>query len=153
MLYEIEYYYQKSRESGIESMSCPINTYLRNPISGKVQHWPDVHNYYEYINKCYSIAQEFNVDELCHEYWKARQLCKKDLEKVHYKVVDSLNLLNEKDLNHCMGYTPISHVREQLLFLYEKIDASIRNCNPTSTVSSVRVLPVVRKSFFARIFG
>lgn len=153
MLHDIEYYYQKSRDSGIASMACPINTYLRNPVSGKVQHWPDVHNYYEYINKCYSIAKEFPVDELCREYQKARHQSKKDLERVLYKVIDALNLLNEKDLNHCMGYTPISHVREQLIFLYDRIENSIRTYKPIAQASSSRVVPVARKSIFARIFG
>ena len=153
MLREIEYYYQKSRDSGIASMSCSINTYLRNPISGKVQHWPDVQNYYEYINKCYSIAKEFPVDELYQEYQNARHLGKKELEKVLYRVISVLNLLNEKDLNHCMGYTPISHVREQLLSLYDRIDNSLRTYKPIAHVSSSRVEPIPRKSFFARIFG
>lgn len=153
MLHEIEYYYQKSRESGIASMACPINTYLRNPISGKVQHWPDVHNYYEYINKCYSIAQEFPVEELWKEYHEARTQSKSALEKVHIKVIDALNELNEKDLNHLMGYTPISHVREQLIYLYNRIDASIRTYKPIAQASSSRVVPVTRKSIFARIFG
>ena len=153
MLHKIEYYYQKSLDSGIVSMNCQINTYLRNPISGEVKHWPDVHNYQEYINKCYFIAQQFPVDELDQEYRKAKTQNKRELENVLYKVVDALNLLNEKDLNHCMGYTPISHVREQLIALYSKIDSSIQNCRSVSTVSSLRIVPAPRKSILEKIFG
>ena len=153
MLHEIGYYYQKSLDSGVVSMSCSINTCLYDRISMKNKHWPDVHNYYEYINKCYSIAQKYPVQELWNEYSQAKSQGKSALEKVQIKVIDTLTDLDDKDLNHCMGYTPISHVREQLIYLYYEIDASVRLYKTAYTVSAVRVLPVTRKSIFARIFG
>jgi len=152
MLHDVNYYYQKARESGIADLNCRVNACLRNPFTKEIKSWPEVANYYQYIDKCYQIASEVPVEELRKEFYAAKHHSKKALEKIHLKVIDSLNDLNDRDVNHMMGYTPISHVREQLLELYSIIDVAIRNFKAVPAFTVSQKAPV-RKGFFAKLFG
>lgn len=153
MLHEINYYYQKSRESGISDLNCRIYACISNPITGKTKYWPEVKNYYDYIRKCYTIAQEVPVEDLRRKYMMVRFSGKESLSEVLQEVRTALDILNEKDLNYMMGYTPISHVREQLNELESEIFTAIKNYHPIPQVITLPKAPPAKKSFWSKLFG
>lgn len=153
MLHEINYYYQKSRESGISDLNCRIYACISNPITGKTKYWPEVKNYYDYIRKCYTIAQEVPVEDLRRKYLMVRFSGKESLSEVLQEVITALDILNEKDLNYMMGYTPICHVREQLNELADEISTAIKNCQSIPQVINLPKAPHAKKSFWSKLFG
>lgn len=124
MLYSIEHYYQKSIESGIESMECRLQACVFFPLHCQVKYWPEVTNYGEYIRKCYAIAKEAPIDELRDEYVSLKFRNKFTLNKLLEKVETAHMVINSKNLNNGkMGYTPITHVQEQFIQLENEIRA------------------------------
>lgn len=129
----LEYYYQKSKESGIASMSCAINACIHNPRTGEHKCWPEVKNYYQYIAKCYEIAGQIPIDELKKKFYEARGKSKNAMKEVYDQVTEARKTLDRKDLNHGMGYTPISHMREQLRELQNQIFEAMENYIPVAS--------------------
>lgn len=127
MLYSIEYYYQKSLATAqVESMDCRMRACIFYPLLCQVKYWPEVTNYGDYIRKCYSIAQAAPVDDLRHQYISLKFRNKFALKKL-LKQVDAIRYeLKVKNLNDGrMGYTPITHIQEQLSQLEEEIRTEI----------------------------
>lgn len=151
MLYSLSYYYQKAKESGIRDLNCKVNVSHRNWVTNEVQSWPEVKTYFEFIDKCYSIASEVPFEQILGEFYIAKFCGKTALEKVHLKVVYWMNTLNTKEIEHKMGYTPVSHIREQLIQLWNEIDKEIRS---SSRVTATPYTPAHESQFqFASLFG
>ena len=129
MLYDIEYYYQKSLETtGVESMDCKMQACIVYYIITCVRYWPEVKTYGDYIRKCYSIAKEVPVDELRNEYIRIKFRNKITLNMFLHKVENVLHELNIKNLNDgSFGYTPITHIQEQLIHLENEVRAEIKS--------------------------
>lgn len=125
MLYELSYYYQKARESGITNMNAKNCYATYDQITGERKSWPEVRNYYEYIDKCYAIASEVPIEKLKEKFFSSR-FNEEALNKLRLEVLDERHALTEKDLNCAMGYTPISHMQEQLHDLLNDILRAIK---------------------------
>lgn len=125
MLYELSYYYQKSRESGISDLNAKGCFAIYNLITGERKCWPEVRNHYEYIDKCYAIASEVPIEKLKEKFFSSR-FNEEALNKLWLEVLDERHALTEKDLNCAMGYTPISHMQEQLHDLLNDILRAIK---------------------------
>lgn len=152
MLHPIITYYELSRKSGIRSMNCAINCCIAIP-GEKCKRWPEVKNYYDYINKCYELASKVPFEEL--QMRSENAISKEELVKVKEDVRREIEDLGEKNLNHMMGYTPITHMQEQLFELYEKIQR--REASPFVSMvlipTTSKNMPTIKKGFLARLFG
>lgn len=125
MLYELSYYYQKARESRITNLNAKKCYATYDRITGEHKCWPEVRNHYEYIDKCYAIASEVLIENLKEKFFSS-SFNEEALNKLRLEVLDERHALTEKDLNCAMGYTPISHMQEQLHDLLNDILRAIK---------------------------
>lgn len=125
MLYELSYYYQKARESGITNMNAKNCYATYDQITGEHKCWPEVRTHYDYIKKSYAIASEVPIEKLKEKFFSSR-FNEEALNKLRLEVLDERHALTEKDLNCAMGYTPISHMQEQLHDLLNDILRAIK---------------------------
>ena len=127
MLHDLSYYYQKVQDSGVRDLNYKVTISHTNWVTNEVRSWPEVKTYFDFIDKCYSIASVVPLYEILGEFYIAKFSSKKALVEVQLKVVYWMNYLNDKDIEHKMGFTPIFHMREQLVSLWESIEKEISN--------------------------
>lgn len=152
MLYDLSYYYQKARESGISDLNAKCCYSIYNPVTKERKSWPDVRNHYEYIDKCYTIAKAIPIEELKEKFHSSR-FDKEALRELSDKVIIEKITLAKKDLNNMMGYTPITHMSQQLDELLNNIYRALESLDLVAQTScKIPTYPNKRKSFIAKLF-
>lgn len=154
MLYELSYYYQKARESGITNLNAKNCYATYDRITGEHKCWPEVRNHYEYIDKCYAIASEVLIENLKEKFFSS-SFNEEALNKLRLEVLDEQHALTKKYLiyNGC-GYTPIYHMQEQLDDLLNDIFRARDICRILNQKILITPNPVTpqKKSFLSKLF-
>lgn len=154
MLYELSYYYQKSRESGISDLNAKGCFAIYNLITGERKCWPEVRNHYEYIDKCYAIASEVPIEKLKEKFFSSR-FNEEALNKLQLEVMEERDALVKKDLFYYgCGYTPICHMLVQLNDLQKDIFRAKETCRILKQKTLTTPTPVTpqKKSFLSKLF-
>ena len=116
MLYPVNYYYHKLRESSrYTDLNSPIEIFDVDDKKGINPYWSDVKNLYQYVDKCYGIAQQVQFEELRREFRKLTVTNDKNALLLFNIKISELSIgLSKQDISIGIGYTPISHILEQL---------------------------------------
>lgn len=154
MLYELSYYYQKARESGITNLNAKNCYATYDQITGEHMCWPEVRNHYEYIDKCYAIASEVPIEKLKEKFFSSR-FNEEALNKLWLEVLDERHALTKKYLFYYgCGYTPICHMLVQLNDLQKDIFRAKETCRILKQKTLTTPTPVTpqKKSFLSKLF-
>ena len=154
MLYELSYYYQKARESGITNLNAKNCYATYDQITGEHKCWPEVRNHYDYIKKSYAIASEVPIEKLKEKFFSSSHN-EEALNKLQLEVMDEQHALTKKYLiyNGC-GYTPTHHMLVQLNDLLKDIFKARDNCRILNQKILTTPTPVTpkKKSFLSKLF-
>lgn len=154
MLYELSYYYQKARESGITNLNAKNCYATYDQITGEHMCWPEVRNHYEYIKKSYAIASEVPIEKLKEKFFSSSHN-EEALNKLQLEVMEERDALAKKDLFYYgRGYTPICHIQEQLNDLQNDIFRAKETCRilKQKTLTTSNPVTPQKKSFLSKLF-
>lgn len=154
MLYELSYYYQKARESGITNLNAKNCYATYDPITGEHMCWPEVRNHYDYIKKSYAIASEVPIEKLKEKFFSSSHN-EEALNKLQLEVMEERDALAKKDLSYYgCGYTPIYHMQVQLNDLQNDIFRAKETCRilKQKTLTTSNPVTPQKKSFLSKLF-
>lgn len=154
MLYELSYYYQKARESGITNMNAKNCYATYDQITGEHKCWPEVRTHYDYIKKSYAIASEVPIEKLKEKFFSSSHN-EEALNKLQLEVMEERDALVKKDLFYYgCGYTPICHMLVQLNDLQNDIFRAKETCRilKQKTLTTSNPVTPQKKSFLSKLF-